>query len=170
MSLIAVKDGFIVEDLEPGLLDDLLDDGWAAVTAGLKYNVIRDTQRGRLASVGFTYELPVGSSRTLQDIADGEFYIFGTAGRRLWDGNGHFLSSLGYRFPVDSDLQTSAINWSNHFDVRLTKCAYIFTEMAWWHWTDDARTVRTLVSPVKTFSTCLPATLPATILSLKTSV
>lgn len=138
LSLIAVKDGFIVEDLEAGPLDDLIDDGWAAVTAGLKYNVLRDTRRGRLASVGFTYELPVGSARTLQDIADGEFHVFGTAGCRYLDGNAHFLSSVGYRFPVDSKLQTSSIHWSNHLDLRLTKCSYVFTEWAWWNWTDSA--------------------------------
>ncbi len=139
LSLIAVKDGYIVEDLESaGLLDDLLQDGWAAVTAGLKYNLIRNVRKGRLASVGFTYELPVGSSRTLQDIADGEFHIFGTAGARMLSGNAHWLTAVGYRFPVDNKLQTSAIHWSNHFDVRLTKCAYLFTELAWWAWTDSA--------------------------------
>ncbi len=140
LSLIAVKDGFIVEDLDDGLLDDLLDDGWAAVTAGLKYNLIRDTCRGRIASVGFTYELPVGSRRALQDIGDGEFHVFGTAGRRLWDGNGHLLTAFGYRFPVDDSVQTSAFHWSNHFDIRLSKRAYVFTEMAWWHWTESADT------------------------------
>ena len=138
LSLIAVKDGFIVEDLEPGLLDDLLDDGWAAVTAGLKYNVIRDTCRGRLASVGFTYELPVGSSRTLQAIGDGEFHIFGTAGRRMLDGKAHWLTALGYRIPSDRRVQTSALHWSNHLDFRVTKRSYVFTELAWWNWTENA--------------------------------
>ena len=133
LSLIAVKDGYIVDNT------NLLDDGWAAVTAGLKYNVLRDTCRGRIASVGFTYELPVGSTRTLQNIGDGEFHVFGTAGRRLWDGNGHILSAFGYRFPIDDDLQTSSIHWSNHFDVRLTERTYLFTEMAWWHWTESAK-------------------------------
>ncbi len=137
LSLIAVKDGFIVDDTE-GTLDTLLADGWADVTAGLKYNFLRDAQTGTLGSVGFTYELPIGSTRALQDIGDGEFHLFATGGQRLCDGNAHVLTSLGYRLPVDGAVQSSAIHWSNHFDVRLTDRTYLFTEMAWWHWTDDA--------------------------------
>lgn len=137
LSLIAVKDGFIVDDTR-GTLGTLLSDGWADVTAGLKYNLIRDAQKGRLLSIGGTYELPIGSTRSLQDIGDGEFHVFATGGQRLAGGNAHLLSSVGYRFPVDNDIQTSALHWSNHFDVRLTKKAYVFTELAWWHWTEDA--------------------------------
>ncbi len=138
LSLIAVKDGFIVDDMNGGALDGLLDDGWADVSAGLKYNFLRNTRTGTLASAGFTYEIPMGSSRALQGIADGEFNIFATAGQRLWDGNGHLLTSLGYRFPVDENLQTNAIHWSNHFDIRVTKRTYLVTEVAWWHWTESA--------------------------------
>lgn len=137
LSLIAVKDGFIVDDTN-GTLDALLDDGWADVTAGLKYNLIRNTQTGTLGSIGATYELPIGSTRALQDIGDGEFHLFATGGQRLLDGNAHLLTSLGYRLPVDGAAQSSAIHWSNHLDFRLTERAYIFTECAWWHWTDDA--------------------------------
>lgn len=138
LSLIAVKDGYVVADMDPGPLDNLLDDGWAAVTAGLKYNVLRDPQRGRLASLGFTYELPIGSQQTLQDVGDGEFHLFATAGQRLLDGDAHFLTSLGYRFPVDREAQTASMHWSNHLDYRLTDKLYVFTEMAWWHWTESA--------------------------------
>lgn len=137
LSLIAVKDGFIVDETN-GTLGTLLSDGWADVTAGLKYNLLRDVQSGTLASVGATYEIPIGSTRALQDIGDGEFHLFVTGGQRLLDGNAHVLSSLGYRLPVDDSLQTSAIHWSNHLDFRLTDRAYIFTELAWWHWTGDA--------------------------------
>ena len=137
LSLIAVKDGYIIDNTN-GALNTLLDSGWADVTAGLKYNLCRDTCRGRLASVGFTYEIPLGSDQALQSVGDGEFHIFATGGQRLFDGNAHLLSAVGYRFPVDGDLQTSSIHWSNHFDVRLTDRLYAFTEAAWWHWTDDA--------------------------------
>lgn len=137
LSLIAVKDGFIIDDTG-GALDTLLADGWADVTAGLKYNWLRDPQSGTLGSVGFTYEIPIGSTRALQDIGDGEFHFFATGGQRLLDGDAHLLSSIGYRLPLDGAVQSSAIHWSNHVDYRLTNKAYIFTEFAWWHWTDDA--------------------------------
>jgi hypothetical protein len=137
LSLIAVKDGVILDNTD-GAVDTLLDDGMADVSAGLKYNLIRDVQRGTLASAGFTYEIPMGSDKALQSVGDGEFHFFGTAGQRLLDGNAHALSSVGYRLPVDTDVQATSIHWSNHVDVRLTDRAYLFTEVAWWHWTDEA--------------------------------
>lgn len=139
LSLIATKDGYIVADIEEGPLDDLLNDGWAAVSAGLKYNVCRDTCRGRLASVGFTYEMPVGSRRSLQAIGDGEFNIFGSAAQRLHGGNAHFMTSFGVRIPVDNDVQTTSLHWSTHFDLRLTERVYFVSEYAWWHWTNSAK-------------------------------
>ncbi|WP_419188952.1 hypothetical protein [Stieleria marina] len=139
LSLIAVKDGYIVDNTD-GAIDTLLDDGWADVSAGLKYNLLRDVESGTLASFGFTYEIPLGSEKALQGLGDGEFHVFGTAGQRLLDGNAHILSSVGYRFPVDDDVQSSSIHWSNHLDVKLTDRVYAFTENAWWHWTDDADT------------------------------
>lgn len=137
LSLIATKDGYIVDNSN-GALDTLLDDGWADVSAGLKYNLIRDPFKGRIVSAGFTYELPVGSTSALQAQGDGEFNMFITGGQRLLDGNAHILSSVGYRLPADTSIQSSAIHWSNHLDVKLTDTVYVFTELAWWHWTDDA--------------------------------
>lgn len=140
LSLIAVKDGFIWADIAGGPLDALLNDGWADITAGLKYNLLRDTCRGSLLSTGFTYEIPIGSQRALQDIGDGEFHIFMSGGQRFLNGQAHYLGALGYRFPVDDNVQTSAFHWSNHFDVKLTDRVYAFTEFIWWHWTDSAAT------------------------------
>ena len=140
LSVIAVKDGFITTDIDGGALDSLLDDGWAAVSAGLKYNLIRDTRCGHILSAGFTYEIPIGSQRTLQDIGDGEFHFFLSGGRRFWDGLGHYLGAFGYRVPVDTDVQTTSLHWSNHLDVKLTDKLYVFTENVWWHWTESADT------------------------------
>lgn len=140
LSVIAVKDGFIVADMDGGPLDDLLNDGWADVSAGLKYNLHRDPCSGSLLSAGFTYEIPIGSQRALQDIGDGEFHFFLSGGKRLWDGMGHYLGAVGYRLPVDGEVQTSSIHWSNHLDVKLTDRVYAFTEVVWWHWTESADT------------------------------
>jgi len=139
LSLIAVKDGFIWSDMAPGALDRLLDDGWADITAGLKYNLLRDPRGGSLLSVGATYEIPVGSQRSLQDIGDGEFHVFLTGGQRFLDGMGHYVGAFGYRFPVDDVVQTSSLHWSNHFDVKLTDRVYAVTEFVWWNWTRSAQ-------------------------------
>lgn len=137
LSIIATKDGYIVDNTN-GTLGSIMSDGWADVSAGLKYTLLRDPCEGRLLSAGFTYEMPVGSSSALQAQGDGEFYMFLTGGQRFWDGDAHYLTSLGYRLPADTSLQTQSIQWSNHFDVRLTDTVYAFTETAWWHWTGDA--------------------------------
>ena len=137
LSLIATKDGYIFDNTD-NALDDLLDSGWADVSVGLKYNLLRDTCRGKLASVGATYEIPLGSDSALQSVGDGEFHFFLTAGQRILNGNGHLLSAVGYRLPADDKVQTAAIHWSNHIDLMLTDSLYLFTEVAWWHWTDDA--------------------------------
>lgn len=137
LSLIAVKDGFAV-DQSGGALDTVIDDGWGAVSAGLKYNLLRDVENGTLLSTGMTYEIPIGSRRLLQEVADGEFHFFLSAGQRFLDGDAHWLSSVGYRLPVDTSAQNSAIRWSNHLDLRLTEKLYVFTESSLWHFTDDA--------------------------------
>ncbi len=56
LSLIATKDGYIVSDIG-GPLGDLLDDGWADVSAGLKYNLLRNPDTGTLWSIGGVYEI-----------------------------------------------------------------------------------------------------------------
>lgn len=139
LSLIAVKDGFIWSDMAPGPLDVLLNDGWADVTAGLKYNLLRDPCRGSLLSAGATYEIPIGSHRSLQDIGDGEFHVFLSGGQRFLDGMAHYVGAFGYRFPVDDFVQTSVLHWSNHFDVKLTDRVYAVTELVWWNWTRSAQ-------------------------------
>jgi hypothetical protein len=137
LSLIGVKDGYIWDNTK-GDLDTLLDSGWASVTAGLKYNLLRDTQSGTLLSAGATYEIPMGSRKALQAVGDGEFHMFLTGGQRLLDGKAHWLSAIGWRVPSDGFLQSESIHWSNHFDVKLTDNVYLFTEVAWWHWVDSA--------------------------------
>ena len=138
LSLIGVKDGYIFDNTSGTLGSTMLNDGWASITGGLKYNLYRDAYKGRLLSVGATYEIPLGTDAALQDVADGEFHFFATGGQRLAGGRAHILSAFGVRTPVDSDLQTDSIHWSNHFDVRLTQETYLFTEVAWWHWTSSA--------------------------------
>jgi len=137
LSLIGVKDGYILDNSE-GDLNGLLDSGWADITAGLKYNLIRNVETGTLLSGGFTYEIPLGSEQSLQSQGDGEFHFFATGGQRLANGNAHILTSFGWQLPVNQSAQSTTVHWNNHFDVKLTDTLYLFTENSWWHWTDDA--------------------------------
>ena len=137
LSFIAVKDGYFWAHNRPPL-SGLFNDGWADVTAGLKYNWLRDVNCGTLASSGFTYEIPLGDDRALQSVADGEFHLFTSFAQRLLDGNAHYMTTFGWRIPVDGSMQTESLHWSNHLDLRLTDTLYLVSENVWWHWVDDA--------------------------------
>jgi hypothetical protein len=77
LSIIATEDGFATST------NPLIDDRWADVSAGLKYNLYRDSYRQQLLSAGLVYELPVGSTRALQGNGDGLFNLFLSMNREL---------------------------------------------------------------------------------------
>ena len=107
LSIIATKDGFITSQ------NPLVQDGFADVAAGLKYNVYRDVETQTIASVGTTFEMPVGSTRSLQGNGDGEFHLFATGGTEFlpyW----HWVSGTGFRLPVDRAAENQLWYWSNH--------------------------------------------------------
>ncbi|MCG8587482.1 MAG: hypothetical protein MI757_22475 [Pirellulales bacterium] len=129
LSIIATKDGFIMQ--QP---DSIADDGWADVALGLKYSLFRDPERQRLWSVGFTYELPVGSRRALQGNGDGEFHLFLSGGRQI-GCHAHWLTGLGIRLPSNHHDRSQMVYWSNHFDYEVVDNIYGFFEVNWFHWT-----------------------------------
>lgn len=129
LSLIATKDGFITSS------NAIIDDGFADVAAGLKYNLLRDPQNGQLVSVGATYELPVGSTRAFQGNGDGEFDLFLSGGTRLGEKM-HALAATGFRLPADSSAESKMYYLSAHLDYMVTKKTYFLTEMNWYNWFD----------------------------------
>ena len=127
ISLIATKDGFITSE------NPLVDDGWADVAAGLKFNLFKDYQNGRLLSGGLTYEIPAGSERALQGNGDGEFNIFLTGGTRV-GALGHWISATGFRLPANRTDESQIWYWSNHFDRQIARGVYGLIEFNWYHW------------------------------------
>ncbi|MCO6048017.1 hypothetical protein NG895_29290 [Aeoliella sp. ICT_H6.2] len=130
LSLIATKDGYAVSS------NPLIRDGWADVSLGLKYNLIRDYETESLLTTGFAYEMPVGSPRTLQGNGDGEFHLFVTGGTELccdW----HYLSAFGLRLPADDEAETTSLYWSNHVDYHLGHGFYALAEFNWYHWLES---------------------------------
>ncbi|MAT68513.1 MAG: hypothetical protein CMJ58_03220 [Planctomycetaceae bacterium] len=130
LSIIATKDGYAVSS------NPLIRDGWADVAAGLKYNLIRNVRDQRLLSAGLTYEMPVGSRRTLQGNGNGEFHLFLTGGTEFLD-YGHWLSASGLRLAADSGDDSSLWYWSNHFDYQIFDGIYALTEFNWYNWIDS---------------------------------
>ncbi len=130
VSLIATKDGYINSS------NPLISDGWADLSAGLKFNLVRDVAQGRLWSGGFTYEIPSGARGAQQANGDGLINLFVSGGRRIRD-RAHWLTAAGWRIPLDSDANSESIYWSNHLDYQLNNKWYALTELNWYHWTQS---------------------------------
>lgn len=126
LSLIATKDGYLLSD------SPLIDDGWADIAAGLKYNLIRAPEVPFLLSGVATFELPTGSTRSLQGNGDGEFNLALT-GMTEFAGF-HWISATGLRLPTDTSAENQVWYWSNHLDRRLVGGLYSFIELNWYHW------------------------------------
>ena len=128
LSIVAAKDGYLTSS------NPLIQDGWANVAAGLKYNLIANPQTQRLLSTGFSYEMPVGSPQSQQGIGDGDFHVYLTGGTEFLD-HCHWLSASGFRLPSDHNTGSTMWYWSNHFDVEVRDGWYALAETNWYNWT-----------------------------------
>jgi hypothetical protein len=127
VSIIATKDGYITSDTV------LADEGWADLAGGLKFNLIRDTCKGRMLSAGATYEAATGEADVLQGNGQGEVNLFMSGGVRLGQ-RGHWVSAGGFRLPVNPTDESTSSYWSNHFDYMLAPRFYFLNEYNWYHW------------------------------------
>ena len=134
LSLIAVKDGYAVSQ------SPILDDGWADISAGLKYSLFRDAAAGQLLSVGARFEVPTGMARTLQGNGDGVLDVFASGGTRI-GSSGHYLTTSGFVLPMDRSEENQFWYWSNHLDKRIGATnLYALTELNWFHYMNDSKT------------------------------
>ena len=129
LSIIATKDGYKTST------NTLIDDGWADVAGGLKYNLFADPASQRILSGGLTYEMPVGTPRSLQGNGDGEFHVFLSGAAKLSD-NIHWITGSGFRLAADTTLESSMWYWSNHLDYQVNRKWYVLTELNWFNWID----------------------------------
>jgi hypothetical protein len=132
VSLIATKDGYIKST------NPLVQDGWADLSLGLKFNLIRDVAQQRLLSGGFTFEVPTGEADPLQGNGDGELNLFLTGGRQI-GCNAHWLMATGLRQPMNTTDESTSIYVSNHLDYRIRRGVYLLTELNWFHWTKSGQ-------------------------------
>jgi len=130
LSIIATKDGFLTSS------NPIIDDGWADINAGLKYNLCRCPERQFLYTLGATYEAPFGSTRAWQGNGDGTFHLFSTLGKRFYGCN--FLWGKGWILPVDGDEESSWFYMSGHVSRRLgLSNVYALAEVNWYSWFDS---------------------------------
>lgn len=134
LSLIATKDGYIFSD------NPLIDDGWADVSAGLKYLLYSDPCNQVLASAGVVYELPIGSADAQQANGDGTFDLFLTGGALLAN-NIHWIGAGGFVLPTDDSANSTWCFISNHFDYYVGRGWYALTEYNWYHYLESGNNI-----------------------------
>lgn len=129
LSIVATKDGFITASNEVPL-----QDGWADVNLGLKYNLYKDYETQRILSAVVEFDLPVGSTRTLQANGSGVFALILTGAAQLND-YWRTISAFGLRLPSDTVDNSQSLFWSFHFDRTLGDSGfYLVNEYNWYHW------------------------------------
>ncbi len=127
LSIIATKDGFATTS------SPVIEDGWADVNVGLKYNLLSDPALHRLLSIGMSYELPIGSTRTYQGNGAGLFELFASGGARLRDW--HCVSAAGLLLPADRSAESTFWFWSSHLSHPIGNTNWhVLGELNWFHW------------------------------------
>jgi hypothetical protein len=127
VSLIAVKDGYFTST------SPLLQDGWADLGVGLKFNLLRDPVKQVLWSAGATFEAPSGSDQALQGLGSGNLNLFLSSARRF-AGNWNHMSSGGVRLPMNGDTGSTSTFVSQHLSRLVTDRFFVLTELNWFRW------------------------------------
>ncbi len=113
LAVIATKDGYIEVDPAGGGGTD----GWADISAGLKYALIDNQDQQFVLTPGFTFEVPTGNREVFQGNGSGELNLFISA-MKGWD-NLHATVSIGGRIPMDLDKETANVRYSGMLDYWL---------------------------------------------------
>ena len=115
LAIIATKDGYI--DLETGAGSG--SDGWADVSAGLKYALIDNQESQFILTPGFTFEIPVGDSEVFQGNGDGKFDVFVSAQKGFNDF--HIQGNTGVILPLDGDANSTVLHYSLMADYYVSR-------------------------------------------------
>lgn len=127
LGFIASKDGYADIHFKGGLPDE---NGFANISAGLKYAAISDPATNAILTFGAEYEPPTGDLETggisLQGRGDGFVDLFVT-GARAWGPVG-LQASAGVNLAVDEDHDSSMLHYSAHLDLEVTPRFYPLIE------------------------------------------
>lgn len=114
LQLVAYKDGYFWIDS-----DNLDEDGWNDVAAGLKWNFYRDWANQFHMAVGAGYQFPWGSQDVLQN--DGEARVWFSLDKGF--DKLHVGGVVNGLFATDDDRtfgSSDRLHWDIHLDYRLT--------------------------------------------------
>lgn len=115
VALIATKDGYI--DLNPNVGAN--QEGFADIAGGFKVAAIDDPENGFLLTPGLIYETKSGDREVFQGNGDGVIRPFVSAGWDLDEIN--VLGSFAYNFPIDTDAESTLMDYHLHLDYEATE-------------------------------------------------
>lgn len=112
LAFIATKDGFtVIRPDNPWLKNE---EGFMDVTAGFKYAVIDDRERGLIVTPSLRVEVPVGNADVFQGQGKGVFIPAVSVG---WGPeNVHLITDLGAQLPVDGHKDSTSLFYNIHLD------------------------------------------------------
>ena len=113
LAIIATKDGYVDLNADSVLNDQ---DGWADISAGVKYAFYRNDNDRQIATVGLRYELPVGDDEVFQGQGDGAINPFFSAATGL--GRFNFMVGAGFRVAMDNE-DSSFFDFDAHLDTKI---------------------------------------------------
>lgn len=114
IQFLAYKDGYFWIDS-----DNLEEEGWNDVAAGLKWNFYRDVPEQFHMAIGAGYQFPWGDADVLQN--DSELRFWGSIDKGF--EKLHLGATVNFLFGVDDDErwgQSDRIHWDVRADYRLT--------------------------------------------------
>ncbi len=131
-SINAAKDGYVRFRPDSTLSDA---EGWANITAGLKYAWLLKPEEKLASSFQLLYEIPSGSRDVFQGEGDG-ILIPSVGVLKLWD-RWQFADQLGFRLPIDSDADSTSFYNSFHTSYMLTDWLFPTFEVNWFAVLDE---------------------------------
>jgi hypothetical protein len=112
LAFIATKDGYTILRPDNFALEN--EEGFMDITAGLKYALIDDREKGLIVTPSLRYEIPLGNESVLQGKGQGVFIpalSVGWGPERI-----HMIADLGAQIPVDGDKDSTSIFYNLHLD------------------------------------------------------
>lgn len=142
LSVVMTKLGYVWMEPHDHSLPDFQDaTGFAELWLGPKYTFYRCEQTGTVAAAGLNFQIPIGSSRVIQDTGDLtlEPYIsFAQNFGRSQYGSFNFMNTTGYAVDI-GDKRSDYIFSSFHLDYDVARLHKIYplVELNYFYFTDS---------------------------------
>jgi len=111
LAIIATKDGYVQFQPDTTLGQSY---GWADLSAGLKYALIKNDDAQFILTPGLNITLPTGNRSVLQGHGAGEENVFVSAEKGF--DKFHILGNVGFRIPNNFASDTAQIHYSLQLD------------------------------------------------------